>query len=72
MKVAGAVLIVLGLICLVWGGIPYHKQEDVARIGDFRMSVKEEKHFTVPPIVSGIAILAGAAMLFAGGKKPAA
>jgi len=72
MKIAGAVLIALGLICLVWGGIPYKKTENVAKIGDLSMSVKEEKHFTVPPLVSGIAILAGAAMVFAGGRKPAA
>jgi hypothetical protein len=72
MKIAGAVLVVLGLLGLLFGGIPYKKQSHVADIGDLHMSVKEEKRFSVPPVVSGIAILAGAALLFAGRSKPTA
>ena len=72
MKIAGAVLVVLGLMGLIFGGIPYQKKQHVADIGDLHMSVKEEKHLDVPPILSGLAILAGAALLFAGRSKPSA
>ena len=70
MKIAGAVLIVLGLLGLMVGGIPYKKTTNVAEFGDLKMQVKEEKQLTVPPIVSGLAILAGAALLFGSRSKP--
>jgi len=71
MKIAGIILIVLGLASLVWGGIPYHKTENVAVFGDLKMQVTEKKEFRVPPLAGGIVILAGAALLFAGARKPA-
>ena len=64
MRLAGGILIVLGLVLLLVGGLPYRQKTNVASIGDLKMSVTEEKRFTFPPIVSGILILAGAAMLF--------
>jgi len=72
MKIVGAVLIVLGLVGLAIGGIPYQEKHHVADIGDLHMSVKEEKKFHIPPLLSGAAILAGAALLFAGRSKPTA
>ena len=72
MKIAGVILIVLGLGSLIWGGIPYHKTENVAQFGDLKMQVTEKKEFAVPPVLTGIAILAGAALLFAGARKPGA
>jgi hypothetical protein len=71
MKIAGIILIVLGLGSLVWGGIPYNKTENVAQFGDLKMQVTERREFTVPPVLAGVAILAGAALLFMGGRKPA-
>ncbi len=70
MKIAGVILIVLGLGSLIWGGIPYKKTENVAEFGDLKMQVTEKKEFTVPPVLAGIAILGGAALLFAGARKP--
>jgi len=72
MKIAGAVLILIGLGFLLIGGIPYNKTENVAQFGGLKMQVTEKREVTVPPIVSGLVVLVGAAMLFAGGKKPAA
>ncbi|OGF21486.1 MAG: hypothetical protein A2V63_05940 [Candidatus Eisenbacteria bacterium RBG_19FT_COMBO_70_11] len=69
MRIAGAVLVLLGMLALLWGGIPYRKTENVAQFGDFKMQVTEKKEFTIPPVVSGIVILAGAALLFSR-RKP--
>ena len=71
MKVFGIVLILLGFAGLIFGGVPYRTTENVAQIGDFKMNVSERKEFTVPPVISGLAILAGAALMFAG-RKPEA
>jgi hypothetical protein len=69
MKIAGVILIVLGLAALLVGGIPYKKTESLAQFGDMKMQVTEKKQLTVPPVLSGLAILAGAALLFAGGRR---
>ena len=69
MKVAGAVLILLGFGALIFGGLPYHSTENVAQFGDLKMQVTEKKRFEVPPVVSGVVILIGAGLLFAGRRK---
>jgi hypothetical protein len=71
-KIAGGVLIVLGFLGLIYGSIAYNKKDEIAKIGDVKMEVVEKKHLTLPPFVSGAAILVGAVLLFAGGRKPTA
>ncbi len=66
MKIAGAALIVLGFLGLLFGGIPYRKTENVAQIGDLKMQVIEKKELSLPPVVSGLAILVGAVLVFSG------
>ena len=67
-KAIGAVLVILGLVGLMFGGFSYNKTETVAQIGDLKMKATEKKQ--VPPVVSGIAILVGAALFFVAGRKP--
>jgi hypothetical protein len=72
MKPLGAALVVLGLLGLLLGGIPYNKKENIAQIGDLKMTVTEKKQLNLPPLVSGFAILVGAAIWFSAGRKPPA
>ena len=72
MRALGAALVVLGLLGLVFGGIPYRRTETIAQIGDFKMRATEKRHLELPPVVSGFAILVGAAIWFRGGAKPQA
>lgn len=72
MKALGAALVILGFVGLLFGGIPYNKTETVAQIGDLKMKATEKKQVSIPPVVSGMAILVGAAILFAAGRKPTA
>ena len=71
MKIAGIILIVIGFAALALGGLSYNKTENVAQKGDLKMQVTEKREFMVPPWLAGITILGGAALLFAGGRKPA-
>jgi hypothetical protein len=70
MRISGIVLIVLGFIALAVGNLPYQKTENVAEFGDLKMQVTEKKQFAIPPLVSGAAILVGAALVFVGRRKP--
>ena len=71
MKIAGAALVVLGFAALWVGGIPYRKTENVAEIGTFKMQVTEKREFAIPPVLGGLAIAIGTAMLFAGRRGKA-
>ena len=69
MRALGIGLVILGFIGLLWGGIPYKKKETVAEVGGLKMEVTEKKQMSVPPWISGIVILAGAALIMRGGKS---
>lgn len=70
MRALGAALVVLGLLGLLFGGIPYRKTETIAQIGDLKMSATEKRNLGLPPIVSGFAILVGATLWFRAGSRP--
>jgi hypothetical protein len=69
MRVAGIVLIVLGVIGLVWGGITYTKRRDTVSVGPISASVQQKETFPISPLVSGIALIAGIGLLVAGGRR---
>jgi len=68
MRLGGALLIVVGLVALVLGGIPYGQTRHTASLGDFKLGVTEEKRLVIPPVVSGLMILAGAVLAAAGSR----
>ena len=53
---------------LLLGRIPYGQVRHTATLGDFKVGVTEEKRVVVPPLVSGLMILAGAILAAAGGR----
>lgn len=63
MRVLGVVLIVLGLVAFIWGGISYTKQEDVLNVGGLQVTAEHKKRIPLPPILGGVALLAGALLL---------
>jgi hypothetical protein len=68
-SVAGIMLIVLGVIALAYQGINYTTQKKVLDIGPIQATKEEHKTIPLPPIVGGIALIGGVALLFAGGKS---
>ena len=69
MRAVGAVLVIVGLAGLVFGGIPDNKRETIAQIGDLKMQATEKKQLALPPAVNGLAILVGAALWFRAGRR---
>ena len=66
---------IVGILCLLAGGyilirgFTYTKQESVIEIGDLKAGVKEKK--TVPPLVGGLAIVAGVGLIALGARRSA-
>ena len=69
MKPVGAVLVLLGMAGLMFGGISYNKKETIAQIGDLKMQATEKKQLALPPAINGLAILVGAALWFRAGRR---
>ena len=68
MKIAGMILIALGLFGLAWGGFTYTTREKVVDIGPIHATREKTHSVPLPPIAGRVAVLAGVALLFAGKK----
>jgi len=67
--VIGIILIVLGILALAYQGITYTTREKVIDLGPIQMTAEKEKTIPLPPLVGGIALIAGTVMLIMGRKK---
>ena len=65
----GVILILLGAVGLVAGGITYKTERNSVDMGPIQATVKEEKKINVPPIVGGLAMAAGVALVMMGRKS---
>jgi hypothetical protein len=63
MKVIGFLLIVIGIVALVYGGISYSRQRTVLDMGPIKATATEQHNIPLSPIVGGIAIVGGLALL---------
>ena len=68
MKALGAALVLIGLLGLVFGGIPYTRKETVAEIAGLKMQASEKKTLGLPPVANGVLILIGAVLWFRAGR----
>jgi UDP-N-acetylmuramyl pentapeptide phosphotransferase/UDP-N-acetylglucosamine-1-phosphate transferase len=69
MKLAGIVLILIGVLALVYQGFSYTKTEKDAQLGPIQIQHNETHTVPVPPIVGGICIIAGVVALVASGRR---
>jgi uncharacterized membrane protein HdeD (DUF308 family) len=69
MKSLGVVLIILGVLALAYQGFSYTKREKVIDIGPIEASADTKKHVEIPPIIGGIALVAGVVMVVASRKS---
>jgi uncharacterized membrane protein len=67
--IAGILLIFLGIISLSYNRITYTKEEKIAEIGPFTATAEREKSIPLPPVLGGLALIAGAGMIAVGYRK---
>jgi hypothetical protein len=68
-KIIAIVLIVAGVLGLAYGKFTYTKETHDAKIGPIELSVKDKETVNVPMWVGVGAIVVGAGLLLAGGKR---
>jgi len=61
--VIAVVLIALGIVAFAYQGITYTTQGKDVDFGPFHMTTKEKHHIPLPPILGGIALIGGIALL---------
>ncbi|OGD16999.1 MAG: DUF3185 domain-containing protein [Candidatus Aminicenantes bacterium RBG_16_63_14] len=69
MKLAGIILVVLGVLALAYQGIRYTTREKLIDLGPLKVTASESKTIPLPPIVGGIALAAGIALILMERKK---
>jgi len=67
-RILGALLIVLGLAGLVWGGITYTTRQKVLDVGPIHASRDKTHTVPLPPIVGAIALVGGVALIATGNR----
>jgi hypothetical protein len=69
MKIVGVVLIVIGIIALAYGGISYTTREKVLDVGPIEATAERQKTIPLPPLLGGLALAGGVALLIAGSRR---
>jgi hypothetical protein len=67
--IIGIVLIVLGIGALAYQGFTYTTREKVLDLGPLQATAERQKTVPLPPIVGIVAVVAGVALVVAGGRK---
>ncbi len=68
-RIAGILLIVLGLAGFFTGGFSFTKDTTQAKLGPIELSVKEKESVNVPQWLSIGAVVAGVLVLVAGARR---
>jgi hypothetical protein len=64
----GILVAVLGGLALVYQGFNYTRERHVIDVGPIHATADTQEHVPLPPIVGGIALAAGVAMIVFGAK----
>jgi uncharacterized membrane protein len=65
----GILLIVLGALALAYQGFGYSHHEQVMDVGPMHVTREDPERVSIPPIVGGLALVGGIALLVVGAKK---
>ena len=70
MRIAGILLIALGIVGLLYGAVTYSRNRETVDIGPIHATVQKRQTSPVLPVAGGIALVLGVGLLVAGGKRP--
>ncbi len=67
--ITGLVLIIIAIIGFAVGGVSFTHQKQDAKLGPIDISHKQTETLPIPPILSGIALVGGIALVVVGVKS---
>ena len=69
MKLAGIILIIIGVIALIYQGFSYSAPHTDAQIGSLVIKHDETHNVWVPPVIGGVLIAGGVVALVIGARE---
>ena len=69
MRIAGSILVVVGVVALVWGGVFWTDRDTVIDAGPLKVTTEDREGLSVPPLVGAIVLVGGIALLVASARK---
>lgn len=67
--VVGIVLILVGIVGFAVGGFSFHHEKKDVDLGPVQVSHEKKETVPIPPILSGIALVGGIALVVVGAKS---
>ena len=67
--IVGIILIIIGIIGLAYGGLGWNEEKKDAQLGPIEIKHTEGHGISFPPIVSGICLVGGIALVAIGARK---
>lgn len=67
--ILGIALIVLGVVAFAYEGISYTTRENVIDLGPLQATVDKKETIPLPPLVGGLAVAGGIALLIVGVRR---
>jgi hypothetical protein len=68
-SLAGIVLIVLSALALAYHGFNYTRRDHVMDVGPMHVTTETQDRFPIPPLLSGLALVGGIALLVVGARR---
>jgi uncharacterized membrane protein len=65
----GLALIILGALALSYQGINYTRKKDVVDLGGIHVTTETQERIPVPPVLGGVVLAGGIALLVIGARK---
>jgi hypothetical protein len=62
-RIAGLVLIVVGVVTLVWGGVYWTDRDTVIDAGPLEVQTEQREGVALPPILGAISLIGGIILL---------
>jgi hypothetical protein len=69
LTIFGIILILAGIAGLAYGGINYTTREEIAQIGDVKVTADTNKRVNLPPIAGGACLVVGLALVYLSRKQ---
>ena len=71
LSLAGIVLVLLGALALAYQGITYTRREKILDVGPIHATKDTQERIPLPPVLGGLALIGGVALLVAGARQKA-
>jgi len=63
MKILGIALAIVGVVVLAYGGFGYNRQKTIVDVGPIHATATEHRTVPISPLLGGLALAAGVALI---------